>query len=164
MSGMVETASADPPPREQSEPRLSYVVARLERALRLDINERVGPYGLTTGQYTTLSILEHGGELSNAQLARRAYMTPQSMSEILDALQAKGLVERTPHPSHRRVFPAALTATGRDTLAACNAAVDRLEHDMLAELSPNEVAGLRTSLIVAVRALKAGFPAALDIS
>ena len=61
MSGMVETASADPPALEQSEPRLSYVVARLERALRLDINERVGPYGLTTGQYTTLSILEHGG-------------------------------------------------------------------------------------------------------
>ena len=161
---MIEPALTHALPLEQSEPRISYVVARLERALRHDINERVGPHGLTTAQYTTLSILEHGGELSNAQLARRAYMTPQSMSEMLEALEAKGLVERTPHPNHRRVFPAALTAKGRDTLAACNAAVDELEHDMLAELSPDEVAGLRTSSIVAVRALKAGFPAALDIS
>ena len=159
MRAMVEpVASAEP------EPRLSYVVARLERALRFDINERVGPHGLTTAQYTTLSILERGGELSNAQLARRAYMTPQSMSEMLEALEAKGLVERTPHPNHRRVFPAALTAKGRDTLAACNAAVDELENDMLAGLSPKQMTSLRTSLIVAVRALKAGFPSTIDIS
>ena len=59
--------------------------------MRFDINERVGPHGLTTAQYTTLSILERGGELSNAQLARRAYMTPQSMSEMLEALEAKGI-------------------------------------------------------------------------
>lgn len=159
MREMVEPVASSEP-----EPRISYVVARLERALRLDINERVGPHGLTTAQYTTLSILGHGGELSNAQLARRAYVTPQSMSEMLEALEAKGLVERVPHPTHRRVFPAALTEKGCDTLASCNAAVAELEHDMLAELSPSEVRGLRTSLIVAVRALKAGFPAVVDIS
>ena len=77
-------------PAHQPDPRVSYVVARLERALRAEINERVKPHGLTTLQYTTLSILERGGELSNAQLARRAYMTPQSMSEVLDALEKKG--------------------------------------------------------------------------
>jgi DNA-binding MarR family transcriptional regulator len=59
---------------------------------------------------------------------------------------------------------AALTAKGRDTLAACNAAVDELENDMLAGLSPKQMTSLRTSLIVAVRALKAGFPSTLDIS
>ena len=72
----------------QPEPRVSYVVARLERALRVEINERIKPHGLTTLQYTTLSILARGGELSNAQLARRAYMTPQSMSEVLEALES----------------------------------------------------------------------------
>ncbi|MGZ6670562.1 MAG: VIT1/CCC1 transporter family protein [Solirubrobacteraceae bacterium] len=50
------------------------------------------PYGLTTLQYTTLSVLNrHGAPLSNAQLARRAYMTPQAMSEVIDALETKGL-------------------------------------------------------------------------
>lgn len=159
MGAMIEPVASSEP-----EPRISYVVARLERALRLDINGRVGPHGLTTAQYTTLSILEHGGELSNAQLARRAYVTPQSMSEMLEALEAKGLVERAPHPTHRRVFPAALTEKGCDTLAACETAVDELEHDMLAQLSPEQVTSLRTSLIVAVRALDAGFQPAPDIS
>ena len=59
-------------------------------------------------------------------------MTPQSMSEVIDALEKKGLIERTPHPNHRRVFPAALTAKGRKVLEACDAAVDELEEEMLA--------------------------------
>ena len=141
------------------EPRISYVVARLERALRVEINERVKPYGLTTLQYTTLSILDRGGELSNAQLARRAYMTPQSMSEVLEALEQKRLVARSPHPNHRRVFPAALTAKGRKVLAACDEAVDALEREMLRNLPPRRAASFRQSLLSAVRALEAGFPA-----
>ena len=71
-------------------PRISYVIARLERAIRQLINERVKPYGLTTLQYTTLSVLGQRGELSNAQLARRSYMTPQAMSEVIEALEARG--------------------------------------------------------------------------
>ena len=47
-------------------------------------------YGLTTLQYTTLSVLGAAGELSNAQLARRSYMTPQSMSEVIEALEGPG--------------------------------------------------------------------------
>ena len=155
---MTEPALAPEPSPEPTEPRISYVVARLERALRVEINERVKPHGLTTLQYTTLSILGQGDELSNAQLARRAYMTPQSMSEVLDALERKGLVERTPHPNHRRVFPAALTPKGRKVLDACNDAVDTLECEMLAELTPHQVKSLRNGLISAVRALHAGFP------
>jgi len=156
---MTEPATAPQAQDEQQhEPRISYVVARLERAIRQAINERVKPYGLTTLQYTTLSVLGRRGELSNAQLARRAYMTPQSMSEVIDALEKKGLIERNPHPNHRRVYPAALTGEGRRVLAACNTAVDELEHEMLAELSPHQERSLRNGLVSAVRALHAGFP------
>jgi DNA-binding MarR family transcriptional regulator len=143
---------------QQQEPRISYVVARLERAIRQTINERVKPYGLTTLQYTTLSVLGRRGELSNAQLARRAYMTPQSMSEVIDALEKKGLIARSPHPNHRRVYPAALTDEGRRVLRACNAAVDELEREMLADLTPHQERSLRNGLVSAVRALHAGFP------
>jgi DNA-binding MarR family transcriptional regulator len=156
---MTEPAAVPPPlDDQQQEPRISYVVARLERAIRQAINERVKPYGLTTLQYTTLSVLGRRGELSNAQLARRAYMTPQSMSEVIDALEKKGLIERNPHPNHRRVYPAALTNEGRRVLAACNEAVDDLEREMLVEFSPHQERSFRNGLLSAVRALHAGFP------
>jgi DNA-binding MarR family transcriptional regulator len=153
----VETVPAEGLP-DPGEPRLSYVVARLERAVRKGINARVHEHGLTTLQYTTLSVLGRRGELSNAQLARRAYMTPQSMSEVIEALEEKGLITRSQHPSHRRVYPAALTDDGRRVLAACDAVVDQFESEMLAPLSPRERSALQSGLVKAVRALRAGLP------
>ncbi len=144
---------------EAVEPRISYIVARLERAVRAAVNERVRPHGLTTLQYTTLSVLGARGQpLSNAQLARRAYMTPQSMMEVIDALERKGLIRRDPHPSHRRVFPATMTAKGLRVLKACDAAVEEMEEEMLAGLSRGERDSLLVWLKTCVRALHAGFP------
>jgi DNA-binding MarR family transcriptional regulator len=141
------------------EPRISYVIARLERAIRAAINERVRPHGLTTLQYTTLSVLAMRGQpLSNAQLARRAYMSPQAMSEVIGALERKGLIERSPHPNHRRTLPASLTAKGRRVLAKCDAAVAEMEEEMLSQLGEEARTSLRTSLMSCVRALHAGFP------
>ncbi|HSC90778.1 MAG TPA: MarR family transcriptional regulator [Gaiellaceae bacterium] len=141
------------------EPRISYVIARLERAVRAAINQRLRPFGLTTLQYTTLSVLGARGQpLSNAQLARRAYMTPQSMIEVIDALERKGLIRRGPHPNHRRVYPATLTAKGRRVLAACDVAVEEMEEEMLAELDTDERETLLASLKICVRSLHAGFP------
>ncbi|HET7566922.1 MAG TPA: MarR family transcriptional regulator [Gaiellaceae bacterium] len=155
-------ATAEPeqpqPGDEVGEPRISYVVARLERAIRRAINERVSVYDLTVLQYTTLSVLGRRGELSNAQLARRAYMSPQAMSEVIEALERKGLIKRSQHPNHRRVYPAGLTAKGRKVLAACDRLVDAMEGEMLEGLSPAEQQDFRKGLVTAVRALHAGLP------
>ena len=139
-------------------PRISYVIARVERAVRAAINDRVRPYGLTTLQYTTLSVLGARDGLSNAQLARRTYVTPQAMSEVIAALETKGLIRRKPHPSHRRIYPATLTARGREVLAVCDRTVDELEREMLRDLSPEERASLSAGLMSAARSLNTGFP------
>jgi DNA-binding MarR family transcriptional regulator len=146
------------PQNGAGEPRISYVVARLERAIRRAINERVSLYDLTVLQYTTLSVLGRRGELSNAQLARRAYMSPQAMSEVIEALEKKGLITRSQHPNHRRVYPATLTAKGKKVLAACDRLVDEMEAEMLADLSATSRRNLREGLVKAVRALHAGLP------
>jgi DNA-binding MarR family transcriptional regulator len=142
-----------------AEPRISYVIARLERAIRATINERLRPHGLTTLQYTTLSVLASRGQpLSNAQLARRAYMTPQAMIEVLTALETKGLIRREPHPNHRRVYPASLTEEGQRVLTSCDAVVEAMEQEMLATLEPAERVAFSDWLTTCVRALHAGLP------
>ena len=139
---------------------MSYVIARLERAVRSAIQERVKAHDLTASQFTTLSILGRPDEpLSNAQLARRAYMTPQSMSEVIDALEQRGLIERSSN-GRGRALPATLTPKGRRVLADCERAVDELEDEMLAGLGDRERARLLECLTGAVRALGAGLPPA----
>ncbi len=140
------------------QPRLSYIVARLERAMRRAIHERVQPYDLTTLQYTTLSVLGRRGALSNAQLARRSYMSPQAMSEVIEALENRGLIERSRHPHHLRVYPVGLTAKGREVLAACEAAVDELEAEIFGGLDEAGRQCLRDGLVSAVRHMHAGLP------
>jgi DNA-binding MarR family transcriptional regulator len=158
MAAVDPRRSAVPVDADAAELHVSYVVARLERAVRNAIADRVGPHGLTTLQYTTLSVLGRREGLSNAQLARRSYMTPQSMSEVIDALERGGLISRAPHPSHRRVFPATLTAKGRRVLAACEAEVGAMEEEMMGRLTAAEREALVTALKSCVRALHAGFP------
>jgi DNA-binding MarR family transcriptional regulator len=130
------------------EPRFSYLVGRLDRALRRRLDDVLGEHGLTVRQYTTLSVLRARSGLSNAQLARRSLMTPQSMNEVLAALVALDYVERQPDASHGRVIRTQLTAAGEAVLAACDGAVDKLEEEMLSELDAAErerlVAGLRS--------------------
>ncbi len=143
----------------RAEPGMSYAMARLHQRLFAGITERVAPYDLTTLQFTTLSVLScHGAPLSTSQLARRAFMTPQSMSEVIHALERKGLIERNPHPNHRRTLPAALTARGRRVLAACDETVSDFEDAMLDGFSEADRATFRDMLKAAVRNLGGGFP------
>jgi DNA-binding MarR family transcriptional regulator len=138
------------------EPRISYVVARLERALRKELAARLEPSGLTVPQYTTLSVLRARSGLSNAQLARRSYITPQTMSEVIVALEEKGLVERSPDPSHRRILRITLTRRGRRMMDGCDAAVNEMEEEMLAELSEGDRGRLAEALRSCVHRLGAG--------
>jgi DNA-binding MarR family transcriptional regulator len=138
------------------EPRISYVVARLERAVRRALAERLRPTGLTVPQYTTLSVLRSRSGLSNAQLARRSYITPQTMSEVIVALEEKGLVERTPDPSHKRILRITVTRKGRGLMERCDAAVNEMEEQMLAELSEQDSAELLRALRSCVHMMGAG--------
>src|ERR1044071_1848873 len=126
-------------------PRLSYVVGRLDRALRREIAALVAPFGLTVPKYTALSILRDRPGLSNAQMARRSYVTPQSMNEVLASLEADGLIVRAPAANHGRVLEVALSDRGNEVLAACDRAVTHMENAMLADLDEAE----RTELLEA---------------
>lgn len=131
-------------------------MARLDRALRREIDEAVRPHDLTLARYTALSVIARRDGLSNAQLARRSYITPQSMSQVITALEGDGLIERTPDRTHRRILRATLTAEGRRVLTACDNAVDALEEEMLAEVPPEDREALIAHLTSCVRRLGAG--------
>jgi DNA-binding MarR family transcriptional regulator len=138
--------------------RLSYVIARLDRAVRRGIEEAIEPFGLTVPQFTVLSVLARRSGLSNAQLARRAYITPQSMNEVVLELERKGLLRRKPDAAHRRILRAAVTAKGRQVLERCEAAVAAMEENMLAALDGEGRERLVHDLAACIHALGAGLP------
>ncbi|MER6266601.1 MarR family transcriptional regulator [Streptomyces sp900105755] len=150
-----------------AEPGISYAIGRLQTLVFAAITERVAPYGLTTLQFTSLSVLNrHGTPLSNSQLARRSFMTPQSMHEVIKRLEGEGLIKRNPHPDHARKLLATLTAKGRRVLAECEAAVAEWEETLLEGFSEEERAAFLRMIKCAVNNVHGGFedpgPAAED--
>jgi DNA-binding MarR family transcriptional regulator len=138
------------------EPTLLYLVGRMDRVVRLAMGTVLAPQGLSVNQYATLSVLDRRSDLSNAQLARRALVSPQSMNEVLLALEQRGLVRRRVHPDHGRILQARLTAKGRALLARCDAEVHQVEARMVSGLNDDEQAALRGALLSSIRNLQGG--------
>ena len=140
-------------PDEPPSPRVTYLIKRLELAVRADMDAIVGNLGVTVPQYTALSVLARHPGMSGAQLSRRSFVSPQACSEMLAVLERKGLVRRASDAANRRVRRVLLTEDGKRLLAACDSAMDDLERRMLRDLSPRDVDHLRTSLGFCVGAL-----------
>ena len=132
---------------------MTYLVKRLELAVRSEIDATVGQYGVTVLQYTALSVLARHPGLSSAQLARRSFVSMQAGSEMVGVLERKGLISRSPHESNRRVLRISLTSAGEELLHACQPAIDDLERRMLKQLSDERLQSLRDDLAVCIEEL-----------
>jgi DNA-binding MarR family transcriptional regulator len=140
------------------EPGISYAIARLHQLVFAAVSERAARHGLTALQFTTLSVLNrHGAPLSNSQLARRSFMTAQSMHEVIHRLEQEGLIARSPHPDHGRKLPATLTTKGRRVVALCEKAVAEFEKTMLRGLTKADRRAFLEMLKSAVQNLGGGF-------
>ena len=117
---------------KRPEPSLVYVIGRVSQGIRRELRERLSSCGLSVADVTTLSVLRGRACLSNAQLARRALITPQSMIEVLASLEQRGLVRRRADPANARIMRAELTAAGRRVLARADALIAALEDELLA--------------------------------
>lgn len=95
-------------------------------------------HGLTNAQYAVLSALEDEPGLSSAELARRSFVTPQTMNQVVGQLAQAGLVERRPHPRHGRILETRLTGRGGSVLADCHRDVVAIEERMLTGLRTPE--------------------------
>jgi DNA-binding MarR family transcriptional regulator len=140
------------------EVRTLYLIKRLELAVRSQLDDVLREFVLTTPQYTALSVLRAQPGLSSAQLARRSFVTAQSMNEMVAALQRRALIQRTADPNHGRVLRISLTEAGLGLLRACDEHVNRIEERMLSGLRPSRQAQLRSALQGCVEALTESAP------
>lgn len=137
--------------RVERGPRTSYLVARLDRLVRSQLTEVLEPFDLTVPQYTLLSVIEHRPGLSNAQLARRSYITAQAMHQVVNGLEDRGLIARRVSPDHGRIQLTELTDDGMALLKACDEEVTRLEEQIFGGLGEKGESQLRDLLQAAVR-------------
>jgi DNA-binding MarR family transcriptional regulator len=154
----MDGATAAHPVRLPAAPRIGYLIYRVERRLRLRLDEAMADHAITTTEYVTLSVLRDRDGLSCAQLARWAFVTPQAMNLVIGALERRGLIRRRPDPNHGRVLRASVTPKGLRILERCDRDMDAVEADMLGDLPPETVDTVREALWSCAHGLEATLP------
>jgi DNA-binding MarR family transcriptional regulator len=143
----VRFVSATDPEHEAS---LIYVVGRVNQGIRRRMRQSLAQWNLSVQEFTTLSVLSARPGLSNAQLARRALVTPQAMIEILSKLEGRGLVRRDVDPSHGRILRAELTPAANDLLALTNPEINGIQDDLLASVPDRDRAATMRAMRIAM--------------
>jgi DNA-binding MarR family transcriptional regulator len=95
---------------------------------------------LTLSQSSALARLDRGGPTTSSALAKLEQISPQSMGATLAALEARGLIARSPDPQDGRRILLSVTAAGRHTVwSARTAKTERLAQALATGFTPAEV-------------------------
>lgn len=77
------------------------------------VDPRLAGAGLTPTQLGVLEAILHKGPLTQRELTRKVLTSAGNMTDVVDKLEARGLVRRTRSPRDRRIVPVELTHAGR---------------------------------------------------
>jgi MarR family transcriptional regulator, 2-MHQ and catechol-resistance regulon repressor len=122
----------------------AYVkLLRAGRAVLARVEPRLAAAGLTPTQFGVLEAILHKGPLSQRELSRKVLTSAGNMTDLVDKLEARGLVRRARQPTDRRAVRVELTEAGRaliEPLFTCHAgdiaaAMGGLTGDELGQLS-----------------------------
>ena len=113
---------------------LRIAVMRFSRRLR---GQRVDT-SVTLTHLSAMSTLRRHGAMSAGELAAHERVQPPSMTRVVVALESKGLVTRTPHPTDGRQVVIELTPAAHELLDAEARAREAWLSGRLEQLSPDE--------------------------
>ena len=101
------------------------------------------PYGLTHMQFVllaSLTWLHAEAPVRQRDLARHAQTDPMMTSQVLRALETKGLVQRGPHPTDRRARALAVTPEGAALANRAIASVEDVDRRFFGPLGDDRAA------------------------
>ena len=130
--------------------RVTRLGHHLDRARRQAFTE----HAIESWEFDVLAALRRAGtpyELSPGRLLKETLVTSGTMTNRVDRLAARGLVERLPDPSDRRGVLVRLTAEGLTTVDGALEGLLRRERDLLTGLDADQqrvLAGLLRELVV----------------
>ena len=105
-----------------SEETLAEAFWAVARRLREVSAESLARWDITPAHWRALRVLSRHGTMRLSELSEHLRIAPRSATEVVDALEHRGLVRRQPDPGDRRAILVELTGPGHGVLDAVRAA------------------------------------------
>jgi DNA-binding MarR family transcriptional regulator len=133
------------PPESAVSRRLGFLIAQAHHRFRGRADEILRPLGIEIRHFGALTALA-GGVPSQRELADRLGISGPVVVEMVDALEARGMVERRRDPADRRSNALVVTDAGRDALESATGRLDEATRELVAPIGPDGDAELRALL------------------
>jgi DNA-binding MarR family transcriptional regulator len=132
---------------EPAAPHWTFSVLHAAHLIEDRMELALGKVGLSMAKHGALSELARAGEpLTLSQLAARLSCVRSNMTQLVDRLEADGLVRRVDDPTDRRSVKAELTDAGRERQLAGEKALKRVQSEFAATLTSNESRAVEAAL------------------
>src|SRR5690348_11744546 len=111
-----ETHWPDEPPEVYASMRAVTSIMRAHQILIAQLDAMLRPLGITFSRYEALVLLVHSkdGALPLSKIGERLQVHATSVTNVIDRLEAAGLVRRVPNPRDGRGTLAVITGAGRE--------------------------------------------------
>lgn len=128
---------------EPSPASMSFLMLGTLHGMEAHLESALGRVGLSLAKFRTLSQLVEAGEpVPLGSLADRCACVRSNMTQLVDRLEADGLVERVSDATDRRSVRAALTGQGRTRHAEGAEILEQAECEVFARLGEADKASL----------------------
>ncbi len=129
--------------RMQKQGQLLQAMGRVGHLIDNRLDGALGEQGLSIAKMGVLRELSNAGEpLPLGQLAERLSCVRSNITQLVDRLEAEGLVQRVPDPGDRRSMRAAVTEQGRLLYQLGSKIQTEVEAELFKGLSHDEQAAL----------------------
>jgi len=125
---------------------LAWLLYRAHWALASELTAALAPLGVSARSYHVLRAAL-SGKHTQTELAEMIGLDKTTMVVAVDELERAGLAERHPAPDDRRARIIAVTPAGKRKVAEADKVKERVQAEVLAELSPSEAAALLRALV-----------------
>lgn len=117
---------------------LSFMVARARTATSAPANRQLRRLGLRVRSYSVLALACSGLEPSQREIADFLLLDPSQVVSIIDDLEARSLIERSPSPGDRRIKVLRATDQGHDLFREAQEITSEVEARLVSRLSEEE--------------------------
>jgi DNA-binding MarR family transcriptional regulator len=116
-----------------------FAVLHASSVIEGRVEARLSEVGLSLAKLAALHRLSEAGEsLPLGQLAERLACVKSNVTQLVDRLEADGLVERTSDPNDRRSRLAVLTEAGKEAYAKGSVIQQQAEAELFGTLTADE--------------------------
>jgi DNA-binding MarR family transcriptional regulator len=138
---------ATPTRAPEAADRTIFALLHAAHALEDKLEGTLAAVGLSTPKFSVLSeLVSSTAPLSLSELAARLSCVRSNMTQLVDRLEAEGLVRRVDDPTDRRSVKAEITYEGRARQAAGTAAVAQLHSEFASRVGQPDLTAVERML------------------